>query len=96
MIKKRRAEQKLRIRRLSVVVAVVVVGVLILGGVWIAFRLGSGASGGLHNSDTAFSVPDHVGQPAPAFSAVAADGQPYTLTPGDGRAKAIVFYMGFG
>ena len=94
MVKKRRAGQKLRNRQLMVIAAVV--GVLILGGVWIAFRLGSGASGGLHNSDTAFSLPDHVGQPAPAFSAVAADGQPYKVTPGDGRAKAIVFYMGFG
>ena len=94
MNKQRRAEQKLRNRQLMVIAAVV--GVLILGGVWIAFRLGSGASGGLHNSDTAFSLPDHVGQPAPAFSAVAADGQPYKVTPGDGRAKAIVFYMGFG
>ena len=94
MNKQRRAEQKHRTRQLIVVAAVA--GVLILGGVWIAIRLGSGATGGLHNSDTAFSLPDHVGQPAPAFSAIAADGQPYTVTPGDGRAKAIVFYMGFG
>ena len=95
MVKKRRAGQKLRTRQI-IVVAAVVVGVLILGGAWIVFRSGSGATGGLHNSDTAFSIPDHVGQPAPAFTAVAADGQPYTVTPGDGRAKAIVFYMGFG
>ena len=94
MNKQRRAPQRLRTRQIIVVAAVV--GVLILGGVWIAVHLGSGGSGGLRNSDTALSIPDHVGQPAPAFTAVAADGQPYKVTPGDGRAKAIVFYMGFG
>ena len=73
-----------------------VVGVLILAGVWIASGLNPGSGTGLRNSGTAFSIPDHVGQPAPAFTAVNVDGQPYKLTPGDGRAKAIVFYMGFG
>ena len=93
MIKKKREAQKIRNRRL-VVAAAVIVGVLILGGAWLVIR--SGASGGPSNSDTAFNVPDHVGQPAPAFTAVNVDGQPYTLKPGDGRAKAIVFYMGYG
>jgi hypothetical protein len=93
MIKKRRAAQKLRTTRLVVAVAVVA-GVLILAGAWIAIR--SGANGGLRDSSTALSVPDHVGQPAPAFTAVNVDGQPYQVKPGDGRAKAIVFYMGFG
>ena len=93
MIKKKREAQKLRNRRLVVAVTAVV-GVLILGGAWLVIR--SGASGGLQNSGTAFSVPDHVGQPAPAFTAVNVDGQPYQFKPNDGRAKAIVFYMGFG
>ena len=93
MLKKRREAQKLRNRRL-VVAAVVIVAVLIVSGAWLAIRQGS--SGGLRNSDTAFSLPDHVGQAAPAFTAVNVDGQPYQFKPGDGRAKAIVFYMGFG
>jgi hypothetical protein len=43
----------------------------------------------------AFSVPTLVGQPAPEFTALGADGKPVTVKPGDGRAKALVFYMGF-
>jgi len=49
----------------------------------------------LPNSDTAFTVPDHVGEPAPAFSAIGVDGNPHTVTPGDGRPKVLVFYMGY-
>lgn len=49
----------------------------------------------LRDSDTAFSFSTLVGQPAPEFTAIGVDGQPYTVTPGDGRAKAIIFYMGF-
>jgi hypothetical protein len=95
MNKKRQEVRRLRTRQRIVVVALVV-GVLIFGGVWLASRLNPGSGTGLRDSDTAFSVPDHVGQPAPAFSSVNVDGQPYKLTPGDGRAKAIVFYMGYG
>ena len=95
MQKKRQEVRKLRTRQRIIAVALVV-GALILGGVWIASRLNIGSGTGLRNSDTALSVPDHVGQPAPAFTAVNVDGQPYQVKPGDGRAKAIVFYMGFG
>lgn len=82
--------------RKRIAVVALVVGALILGGVWFASRLNFGSGTGLGNSGTAFSVPDHLGQPAAAFTAVNVDGQSYTLKPGDGRAKAIVFYMGFG
>lgn len=56
----------------------------------------AGDSNGLSDSQTSFSVPDQVGQPAPEFTATNADGQPFTFKPGDSRPKAIVFYMGFG
>ena len=95
MNKKRQVVRNHRTRQRIVVVALVV-GVLIVGGVLLASRLNLGSGTGLGNSSTAFSVPDHVGQPAPAFTAVNVDGQPFTLKPGDGRAKAIVFYMGYG
>jgi len=95
MNKKRQEVRRLRTRQRLIAVALVV-GALILGGVWLASRLNLGSGTGLGNSDTAFSVPDHVGQPAPAFTAVNVDGQPCTLKAGDGRGKAIVFYMGYG
>jgi len=95
MNKKRQAVRNHRTRQRIVVVALVV-GVLIVGGVLLASRLNLGSGTGLGNSGTAFSVPDHVGQPAPGFTAVNVDGQPFTLKPGGGRAKAIVFYMGYG
>jgi len=44
---------------------------------------------------TTFDVPGHVGERAPAFTAVGVDGEPYTMTPGDGRPKVLIFYMGF-
>ena len=66
---------------------------LALGGWWLSRRSGAGSA--LRDTDTAFSIPTHVGQPAPEFTAVGVDGQPYTFKPGDGRPTAIVFYMGF-
>ena len=95
MNKKRQEVRRLRTRQRIVAIALLV-GMLTLGGVWLAGRLNAGSGTGLGNSSTAFSVPDHVGQPAPTFTAVNVDGQSFTLKPGDGRAKAIVFYMGFG
>ena len=72
------------------------IGAVALAGVLLAQRpRGSDGETGLPNSDTAFTVPDHVGEPAPAFSAIGVDGNPYTVTPGDGRPKALVFYMGY-
>lgn len=65
----------------------VVAGLLILPG-----ALSGGAP---RETEDAFSVPTLVGQPAPEFIATDADGQPFTFKPGDGRAKALVFYMGF-
>lgn len=49
----------------------------------------------LPNSETAFSIPNHVGQPAPAFAAIGVDGNPHSVMPGDGRPKVLVFYMGY-
>ena len=36
-----------------------------------------------------------VGQPAPGFSLTDQYGQPYTLSPGDGKNHLLVFYMGY-
>jgi len=77
-----------------VAVGLAVGGVALLG-IFVARRPAPQDGGRLPDSEEAFSVPDHVGQPAPAFSAIGTDGQPYTVTPGDGRPKAILFYMGF-
>ena len=83
-----------------IVVALVII-VVILGG-FAVFRPSqrspstSDAIAALKNSASALSVSTHVGQPAPKFTAIGANGQTYTVTPGDGRPKVIVFYMGFG
>lgn len=74
------------------VVSLLVIGVLVLGGVLVL----TGASRtALQQTDTAFSVPTLVGKLAPEFTATGADGKPYTVKLGDGRSKAIVFYMGY-
>ena len=74
-----------------------VVVIVMLGGLAAWWQRPAGdAIAALKDSDTAFSVPTHVGQPAPAFTAINVDGQPYTVKPGDGRPKVIVFYMGVG
>ena len=69
---------------------VVAAGLLSL--VWARSRLPTPTGG---DRAVTFDVPAHIGQPAPAFTAIGVDGQPYIVTPGDGRAKAIIFYMGF-
>lgn len=94
MNKKRRRIRKPKIGRLIVIG--LVIGVVILGGLSVTRGFFSGTQSALRDSDTAFSVPTHVGQPAPAFTATGVDGQPYTVTPGDGRPKALIFYMGYG
>lgn len=55
-----------------------------------------GAQTNLPNSKNTFSVPTLVGQAALSFTATNVDGKPFTVTPGDGRAKVLVFYMGYG
>lgn len=80
----------------KIILAMTVIGIVILAGWAMARQRSAGSGNGLPDTDTSFSVPTHVGQPAPAFTAIGVDGQPYTLTPGDGRPKVIVFYMGFG
>ena len=93
MTRKTRAKQKRRTGQL-IVVALVLGGMI--AGAWVVSRRSAPDAGtALRDSDTAFSVPDNVGQPAPEFAAIGVDGQAYTVTPGDGRPKAIVFYMGF-
>ncbi len=80
----------------QILLAVAVLGIVIISALAVARQRPSSSDKGLRDIDTAFSVPTHVGQPAPAITAVGVGGQPYTLTPGDGRPKAIMFYMGFG
>ena len=97
---KRKAGRRPSARRsntANIILAVVVIGALVIGGLavsQIATR-GSGSETTSRESETTFDVPVHVGQSAPAFTAIGVDGQPYSVKPGDGRAKAIIFYMGF-
>jgi hypothetical protein len=78
-----------------VIAAVIVTGIVVWQRSQPAQPATSGTGITLPDSDTAFTVPTQVGQPAPEFTAIGVDGQPYTVTPGDGRPKVIVFYMGF-
>ena len=93
MSKKKRATQKPKTGRLIAVA--LVIGAVIVGGLVISQQSAPSTGTALRDSDTTFSVPTHVGQPASGFTATGVDGQPYTVTPGDGRPKAIVFYMGY-
>jgi hypothetical protein len=79
----------------QILASALVIGVIAIGGWAIAQQFVPRSGPTLRDSDTAFSIPPHVGQPAPEFTAIGVDGQPHTVTPGDGRPKAIVFYMGF-
>ena len=90
----RRSARSTQISRKWLIAAVVGVIVLI-GGVIALPALTNGTRTSLPNSASAFSVLTLVGQPAPAFTATNVDGKPFTLNPGDGKAKVIVFYMGF-
>lgn len=94
MSKKKRARQKPRTGGLIAVA--LVIGAALFSGLVISQRSASNTRTGLRDTDTAFSVPTHVGQPAQDFTAIGVDGQPYTVTPGDGRPKALIFYMGYG
>ena len=89
--KKRRQNPKTAQRVLGAALLAVVI---IIGAV--VWQQSTKTATGLRDSDTAFSISTHVGQPAPKFTATGVDGQPYTMTPGDGRPKAIAFYMGHG
>lgn len=99
MRRKKRSKQKPKIGWLMaiilVIAAVIVTGIVVWQRSQPAQSAASGTGITLPDSDTAFTVPTHVGQPAPEFTATGVDGQPYTVTPGDGRPKVIVFYMGF-
>lgn len=93
MSKKKRATQKPKTGQ--IIAIALVIGAMIVGGLWVVRRSAPSGDRTLRDTDTTFSIPAHVGQPAPEFTAIGVDGQPYTVTPGDGRPKAIVFYMGF-
>jgi hypothetical protein len=89
-----RARRNLNIGQITLVI--LVIGAAIVGGVWAVARQIIPAGGNtLRDTDTAFSIPSRVGQPAPEFTAIDADDEPYMFKPGDGRPKAIIFYMGF-
>lgn len=93
MSKRKRRQPKLQISQ--IIAGVVVFSALALGGWAVAQQFAPRTGTTLRDTETAFSIPTHVGEPAPEFTAIGADGQPYTFTPGNGRPKAIVFYMGF-
>lgn len=93
MSKKRRTTSSPPMGR--IIAVVLVIGAVIAGGLWASQQFTPRTGSTLRDSDTAFSIATHVGQPAPEFTATGADGQPYTFTPGAGRPTAIVFYMGF-
>ncbi len=92
MNKKKRTQNPKTIQR---VVGAALLTIVIIVGV-VVWQQSTKTATGLRDSDTAFSISTHVGQPAPKFTATDVDRQPYTVTPGDGHPKAIVFYMGYG
>ena len=50
---------------------------------------------GLPNTDTAFNVGTRVGQLAPVFTLLDAQGKSYVFQPGDGRKYMLAFNMGY-
>lgn len=77
--------------------AVVVVGIIAV----LVFRAGTGQISGpnglpgpIGGSSVAQDVNTLVGQPAPAFALTDADGERYTVTPGQGKPLVLVFHMG--
>jgi len=93
MSRRKSARRKSRTGR-WIVLGLVGAGV-ILGALVLARRPDPNAAASLEESDTSFSLPDQVGRPAPEFAAIGVDGKPYQVSPGDGRPKALIFYMGF-
>jgi hypothetical protein len=93
MSKKKQATRNLKTG--PIIAIVLVIGFIAIGGWAIAQQFTPRTGTTLRDSDTAFSIATHMGQPAPEFTATGVDGQPYTFTPGDGRPKVIAFYMGF-
>lgn len=93
MTKKRSTNRKSPSRA---IVGGIVVAAVVLGGLLLGRRGATPGPAALPEDETAFSVSTHVGEPAPSFTATGVDGGLYTVTPGDGRSKALVFYMGFG
>lgn len=88
----RGSQGKQRSRTGAWVIAVLLIGALVSGA---GLALTGAFRTAPQETDTAFSIPTLVGKPAPEFTATGADGKPYTLKPGDGRTKVVVFYMGF-
>ena len=52
-------------------------------------------AGNLPDTDSALNVETLIGQPAPAFTLMDANGQPYEFQPGDGRKYVFAFNMGY-
>ena len=52
-------------------------------------------AGNLPDTDSAFNVGTLIGQPAPAFTLLNANGEPYKFQPGDGRKYVFAFNMGY-
>ena len=87
-------QKGLRLRLYMLALSLLVVGAGV--GLAVYFSQGRGSS-------QAASTPSQagplrlavVGQPAPGFSLMDQTGQPYTLSPGDGKNHLLVFYMGY-
>ena len=52
-------------------------------------------AGNLPDTDSALNVGTLIGQPAPAFTLMDANGEPYEFQPGDGRKYVFAFNMGY-
>lgn len=55
----------------------------------------SDVAANLRNSDFSFNVGTRIGQRAPAFTLLDAQGQSYAFKPGDGRKYVLAFNMGY-
>ena len=98
MSKRKYRPSRRKSKSANVILAIVVIGTLVIGGL-VASQVstrGSDSGAASRESETTFRVRTHEGQPAPAFTASGVDGRPYTVTIGDGRPKALIFYMGSG
>jgi len=78
------------------IVGGILLAAVVLAGFLVGRRGGPSGPTALPENETAFSVSTHLGEAAPPFTATGVDGKPYSVTPGDGRPKALIFYMGFG
>ncbi|MEO5886343.1 MAG: hypothetical protein ABIQ77_01655 [Anaerolineales bacterium] len=99
MIRHRRSQQQRR-NRLWIGAGLALIALIAV--VWLRAVAPSAANtnspdvaGNLPDTDSAFNVGTLIGQPAPAFTLLDANGQPHKFQAGDGRKYVFVFNMGF-